>query len=90
MIDPKVTEALVDARLRQKHTALSALGQREREVLSEMAQGKDNFAIAKALCVSVRSVERHINAIFSKLGLTGEAEVHRRVKAVLMLLVPAP
>jgi DNA-binding NarL/FixJ family response regulator len=90
MIDPKVTQALVDARLRHKQPALSALSEREREVLSQMAQGKDNVAIANSLCVSVRSVERHINAIFSKLGLTGEAEVHRRVKAVLTLLVPSP
>jgi DNA-binding NarL/FixJ family response regulator len=51
-----------------------------------MAQGKTNDAIATILVLSVRVVEKHINAIFSKLGLTEEREVHRRVKAVLIHL----
>jgi DNA-binding NarL/FixJ family response regulator len=87
MIDPKVTETLVHDRLRHKMSPLSALTEREHEVLSAMARGKDNAAIAKSLFLSVRSVERHINGILAKLGLTEEVEVNRRVKAVLMLLV---
>ena len=51
-----------------------------------MATGKDNAAIAAALVLTVRAVEKHINSIFSKLGLAEEPEVHRRVKAVLLYL----
>ena len=59
---------------------------REREVLSEMAQGRNNDAIAAALRMTIAGVEKHINAIFSKLGLSEEKEIHRRVTAVLMFL----
>jgi DNA-binding NarL/FixJ family response regulator len=55
-------------------------------VLAQMATGKDNSAIAAALFLTVRAVEKNINGIFSKLGLTEEREVHRRVKAVLVYL----
>jgi DNA-binding NarL/FixJ family response regulator len=56
------------------------------ETLGEMAQGKNNAAIAAALFLSERAVEKHTNAIFSKLGLTEEEDVNRRVKAVLIYL----
>ena len=59
---------------------------REREVLAEMAQGKNNAGIAAALVLTERAVEKHINSMFSKLGLTEEPDVHRRVKAVLLYL----
>jgi DNA-binding NarL/FixJ family response regulator len=51
-----------------------------------MAQGRNNEAIAAALHITLAGVEKHINVIFSKLGLTREVEIHRRVKAVLMFL----
>ena len=51
-----------------------------------MAQGKSNAAIAAALAVSERAVEKHTNSIFSKLGLSEEKDVNRRVKAVLLYL----
>jgi DNA-binding NarL/FixJ family response regulator len=51
-----------------------------------MAQGKNNAAIATTLTLTERAIERHINSIFSKLGLSAEKDVHRRVKAVLMFL----
>jgi DNA-binding NarL/FixJ family response regulator len=51
-----------------------------------MAQGKNNAAIAEALVLSDRAVEKHINAVFTKLGLSAEVDVHRRVKAVLVYL----
>ena len=54
--------------------------------MSEMAQGKNNAAIAASLFLSERAVEKHTNAIFSKLGLTEEEDVNRRVKAVLIYL----
>jgi DNA-binding NarL/FixJ family response regulator len=84
VIDPKVVDALVRARSGRSVTSL--LTPRERVVLSEMATGKDNQAIAAALVLTVRAVEKNINAIFSKLGLAQETEVHKRVKAVLLHL----
>jgi DNA-binding NarL/FixJ family response regulator len=51
-----------------------------------MAQGKNNAGIAEALVLSERAVEKHINSIFSKLQLSEEPDVHRRVKAVLLFL----
>jgi DNA-binding NarL/FixJ family response regulator len=86
VIDPKVVEGLVAARSGGGSSPLDQLTGREREVLGEMAQGKNNAAIAAALTLTERAIERNINAIFSKLGLTAEKDVHRRVKAVLMFL----
>ena len=55
-------------------------------MLSEIAQGKNNAAVAQSLVLSERAVEKHINSLFSKLGLSEEPTVHRRVKAVLLYL----
>jgi DNA-binding NarL/FixJ family response regulator len=85
VVDPKVVESLLGSRTR-KRSALDDLTQREREVLGEIAQGKSNAAVAKSLFLSVRAVEKHINSLFSKLGLSEEQNVHRRVKAVLLFL----
>lgn len=85
VIDPVIVEGLVAARSKAA-SPLDQLTAREREVLSEMAQGKNNAAIAAALTLTERAIERHINAIFSKLGLSQEKDVHRRVKAVLLFL----
>lgn len=84
-IDPKVVEKLVNARAAQS-SALSNLTAREIEVLSEIAGGKDNSAIARSLFINVRSVEKHINSVFAKLGLTEIEGVNRRVAAVLLYL----
>jgi DNA-binding NarL/FixJ family response regulator len=84
VVDPKVVDALVRARSGRSVTAV--LTPREKDVLAEMAGGKDNTAIAATLVLSVRAVEKNINAIFSKLGLAQETEVHKRVKAVLLHL----
>jgi DNA-binding NarL/FixJ family response regulator len=86
VVDPKVVEALVDARSRARSSPLEHLTPREREVLSEIAQGKNNAAVAATLSLSERAVEKHINSLFSKLGLSEEPTVHRRVKAVLLYL----
>jgi DNA-binding NarL/FixJ family response regulator len=86
MIDPKVVESLVEARGRNTHSPLEHLTPREREVLAEIAQGKNNAAVAASLVLSERAVEKHINSLFSKLGLGEEPDVHRRVKAVLLYL----
>jgi DNA-binding NarL/FixJ family response regulator len=90
VIDPKVVESLVDARARAEQSPLSFLTAREREVLSEMAQGKTNAGIAGSLVLTERAVEKHINSIFSKLHLSHEPNVHKRVKAVLLFLSETP
>jgi DNA-binding NarL/FixJ family response regulator len=86
VLDPKVVEALVAAKDRMAHSPLAQLTDREREVLSHMAQGENNAAIAASLFLTDRAVEKHINSMFHKLGLTEEPDVHRRVMAVLAFL----
>ncbi len=86
VVDPVVVERLIAAQARAARSPLSELTPREREVLSEMAQGKNNAAIARTLVLTPRAVEKHINAIFSKLPLEEEPDVDRRVKAVLLYL----
>ena len=83
VIDSKVVEQLVAARSRSPSSPIERLTPREREILGEMAQGKSNAAIAATLILSERAVEKHINSIFSKLHLTEEPDINRRVKAVL-------
>ncbi len=86
VIDPLVVDSLVAARSRPANSPLRLLTPREREILVEMARGKNNAAVAESLVLSERAVEKHINSIFSKLGLGAEPGVHRRVKAVLLFL----
>ena len=86
VLDPKVVEALVAAKDRMAHSPLGQLTDREREVLAHMAQGENNAAIAASLFLTERAVEKHINSLFHKLGLTEEPDVHRRVMAVLAFL----
>ncbi|MEX2031364.1 MAG: response regulator transcription factor [Dehalococcoidia bacterium] len=86
VIDPKVIESLVEARSRVRDSPLERLTPREREVLGAMAEGRNNAGVAGTLGLSERAVEKHINSVFSKLGLSEEPDVHRRVKAVLLYL----
>jgi DNA-binding NarL/FixJ family response regulator len=90
VIDTKVVEALVAAKSAAEHSPLEELTPRERDVLREMAEGKNNAAIAATLVLSERSVEKVIHAVFLKLGLGWEAAVHKRVKAVLLYLAETP
>jgi DNA-binding NarL/FixJ family response regulator len=85
VIDPKIVEALVAARARGD-SPLDQLTPRERETLEEMAQGKNNAAIAAALVITEPSVEKVIHSIFRKLGVAWQLDVNRRVKAVLLYL----
>ena len=89
VIDSKVVEQLVASRSRSASSPIERLTPREREILGEMAQGKSNAAIAATLILSERAVEKHINSIFSKLHLTEEPDINRRVKAVLVYLSAA-
>ncbi len=86
MIDPLIVDALIQARVRAAHSQLAELTTREREVLAEIAIGKSNGAIADSLVLSKRGVEKHVNAIFSKLDLPETDDVSRRVKATLIFL----
>ena len=86
VIDPKVVEALVAHEVRSEDSPLNQLTPRERDVLREMAEGKNNAAIAAALVLTERSVEKVIHSIFLKLGLAWETSVHKRVKAVILYL----
>lgn len=86
VVDPKVVEGLVSMRSKKKESLVRHLTPRETEVLAQMAQGKNNHAIAEALVLSDRAIEKYINVIFSKLELSTETDLHRRVKAVLVYL----
>jgi len=86
VIDPKVVDALVAENARAEESPLNQLTPRERDVLREMASGKNNAAIAAALFLTERSVQKVIHSIFLKLDLTWETAVHKRVKAVILYL----
>jgi DNA-binding NarL/FixJ family response regulator len=83
-LDPEVVGMLLGRRRRDD--PLAALTPRERDVLALMAEGRSNRAMAAALVVSERAVEKHVTAIFSKLDLPQAVEDHRRVLAVLAFL----
>jgi DNA-binding NarL/FixJ family response regulator len=86
VIDSKVVESLVARRTRAEPSPLNDLTARERDVLREMAEGKNNAAIARLLFLTERSVENVIHSIFVKLGIGFEPSVHKRVKAVILYL----
>jgi DNA-binding NarL/FixJ family response regulator len=81
--DPAVVSSLVQGR---RSSALDDLSDRERKVLSLIAEGRSNRAIAKQLYLSPRAVERHVQGIFQKLSLSDTEDDNRRVLAVLALL----
>jgi DNA-binding NarL/FixJ family response regulator len=86
VVDPKVVDALVAESARGEDSPLNQLTPREREVLREMAEGRNNASIAETLFLTERSVEKVIHSIFLKLGLTWETSGHKRVKAVILYL----
>ena len=86
MIDARVVELLVAHRARLAESPVSTLSPRELDVLRAMAQGQTNRAIAGSLVLSESAVEKHVNAIFSKLGIANEPQFHRRVAVVLTFL----
>ena len=90
VIDPRVVEVLVAARTAARDSPITQLTPRERDVLQQVAMGRNNAGIAAALFLTERAVEKHINAIFSKLDLSEEPDVHRRVKAALVYLAAQP
>jgi DNA-binding NarL/FixJ family response regulator len=86
IMDAKIVEAMIARRARAADSPLGELSARELEILGEIAQGKSNARIAEDLVLTKRAVEKHINAIFLKLGLSHAEDVSRRVKAALIYL----
>lgn len=86
VIDPAVVEALVARRARERSSLLRHLTPREMDVLRAMAEGKRNSAIGVELSLSGSAIEKHVNAIFTKLDLGDSPAVDRRVSAVLQFL----
>jgi DNA-binding NarL/FixJ family response regulator len=86
VIDPKVVEALIVERQRNTKSPLAQLTPRELEILGFVARGASNQAIADELVLTKRAVEKHINEIFHKLGLTSMPDISQRVKATLIYL----
>src|SRR4051812_33736617 len=86
VIDPTIVDMLVTASSKRPTSPLAALTPREMEVLDQVAQGKSNAGAAAALFLTERAVEKHINAMFAKLGLAATPDLNRRVAAVLLLL----
>lgn len=82
ILDPQIAEKLFQSQLAAKHQ----LTQQEQRILASMAQGLDNQAIAETLTIEKSTVENHINSIYSKLSISQEPGVHRRVQAVLYFL----
>jgi DNA-binding NarL/FixJ family response regulator len=89
VVDPKVVDVLVSARLQMKNSRLSRLSTREREVLAGLATGASNAAIAESLFITKRAVEKNINALFAKLDLADDQTTSRRVRAALLYLAEA-
>lgn len=87
VIDPVVVEGLLQRQRNSSERLLDTLTPREMDVLGAMAEGRSNVSIGEALYISQSGVEKHINAIFAKLGLLmEETDTHRRVAAVLAFL----
>lgn len=89
VIDPAVVETLVQAQIRADDSPLAEMTPREIDVLAAVAEGKSNSAIADDLVLTKRAVEKHINRIFLKLGLTyspDSSQISKRVKAALIFL----
>jgi DNA-binding NarL/FixJ family response regulator len=85
-VDPKIVDVLVFVRSGGASTRLDELTPREREVLAEIARGRSNAVIADDLFLTKRSIEKHVNSIFLKLGLGDADDVSKRVKAALIFL----
>jgi len=89
VVDPKIVEVLVEAQSRAASSPLGEMTPRELDVLAGIAEGKSNAAIAEELVLTKRAIEKQVNAIFLKLGLTYAADsdqIAKRVRAALIFL----
>jgi DNA-binding NarL/FixJ family response regulator len=88
VVDPALVQELMGAR--RRHDPLGVLSEREREVLSLVAEGRSNAGVAQRLWISEGTVEKHVRSILTKLNLPGTNDDHRRVLAVLAYLESRP
>jgi len=86
VLDPRIVDTLLRQRAAKRGSPLATLTPAELETLQAMAEGRSNQAIADAASVSLGTVEKRIAAVFTKLGLQAEADLNRRVAAVLIYL----
>jgi DNA-binding NarL/FixJ family response regulator len=86
IVDPRIVELLLAAQRRREDSRFDTLTPREQEILALVAEGLSNAAISERIVITKRAVERHINSIFSKLGLADAEHFSRRVKAALLYL----
>ena len=86
VVDAKIIDGLIAERVRSEQSSLDELTRVSVRCLAGVAAGKSNAAIATSLSLTKRAVEKHINAIFMKLGLHESGDVSRRVKAALIYL----
>ena len=86
VVDPRIVELLLSAKRKRNDSRFDLLTPREQQILALVAEGWSNAAISEQLVITKRAVERHINSIFSKLGLGASEHVSRRVKAALLFL----
>jgi DNA-binding NarL/FixJ family response regulator len=84
VVDPALVQELVTAR--KRNDPLAVVSERERDVLSLMAEGRSNAGIARRLWITEGTVEKHVRSILTKLGLSDTDDDHRRVLAVLTFL----
>jgi DNA-binding NarL/FixJ family response regulator len=90
IIDSKIVRTLIAARAGPGDSPLDVLTSRELEVLGALAEGRSNQLIAEQLGLTKRAVEKHINAIFEKLGVSDAGDVSRRVAAALIYIAERP
>jgi DNA-binding NarL/FixJ family response regulator len=84
VVDPALVQELVSAR--KRNDPLAVVSERERDVLTLMAEGRSNAGIARRLWITEGTVEKHVRSILTKLGLPDTDDDHRRVLAVLTFL----
>lgn len=89
-VDPCLVQQLVRQQHHHPSSLLDSLTPRQRELLADVAEGKSNLAISRDRFLSLRAVEKHVSEIFSRLGITGDADVSRRVVAALLYLDASP
>lgn len=88
-VDPLVVDAMLSVQQRHGRSRLGQLSPRELEVLGLIAQGHSNAGISELLVLEKRTVEKHVSAVFAKLGLVDTPDVSRRVSATLIFLAEA-
>jgi DNA-binding NarL/FixJ family response regulator len=85
-VDPELIDSLVALRRHQQPGPIGALTPRQREILGAIAAGKSNLAIARAFDITQGAVEKHVNEIFTRLGIANDDQLSRRVHATLLYL----